>query len=89
MLAVIDLDLVSVQMIASLCGNFKHVALSPSSFFHWSNRRGKIKEPTPVFSEKWCGLPCTYHFNPEKVKALTPGGLGEGGGGGYCHIWAI
>ena len=47
MLAVIW-DLVSVQIIASLGDDVKLLALSSSSFCHWSNRRGRKITHTTV-----------------------------------------
>ena len=36
------------KMIASLSDDVKPLALSLSSFFHWSNRRGRKRTHTPV-----------------------------------------
>ena len=43
--------LVSVKMIASLGVDVKPLALSPSSFFLWSNQRGRKTTHTPVGKE--------------------------------------
>ena len=64
MLAVIS-HLVSVKMIASLGSDDRPLAFSPSSFFQWSNRRGRKRSHTPVGKElgkfpRWRGLPFTH-----------------------------
>ena len=59
-------DLVSVQVMASLCGDVKPFALSPSSFCHWSKQRGRKRTHSTVRKKsgklsRWCGLPFTHH----------------------------
>ena len=55
MLAVIW-DPVSVQMIASVGDDIKQLALSPSSFFHWSNQGGHKRASTTVRKEYFPSL---------------------------------
>ena len=58
-------DLVSVQMIASMGDDIKQLALSPSSFFHWSNQGGHKRASTTVRKEHFPGglvyPPCITH----------------------------
>ena len=60
-------DLVSVQMIASMGSDIKPFALSPSSFFHWSNQRGHKRTSTTVRKEYFPGglvyPPCITHHS--------------------------
>ena len=54
--------LVSDQMIASLDGDVKPLALFPSSFCHWSSRRGRRRTSTTVRKEQgWFPSWSTFH----------------------------